>query len=94
MSYARFGWEGSDVYVYTDIHGYICCCGCIIDRGENDAVGWKKLYSTDDALAHLDEHRRWGHCVPEDCYDGLREDRVENDTFIAARQDHPYEEAR
>jgi hypothetical protein len=26
MSYARFGWEDSDVYVYEHVGGYIECC--------------------------------------------------------------------
>ena len=40
MSYARFGWEGSDVYVFTTrISGEppqyaIECCGCLLERGE------------------------------------------------------------
>lgn len=28
MSYARFGWEGSDVYVYETSDDMIECCGC------------------------------------------------------------------
>lgn len=28
MSYARFGWEGSDVYVFETFDDTIECCGC------------------------------------------------------------------
>lgn len=33
MSYARFGWDGSDVYVFLNVAGYFSCCGCqLIER--------------------------------------------------------------
>ena len=37
MSYARWGWDGSDVYLFTTSKGTnqyaIECCGCLLDRG-------------------------------------------------------------
>lgn len=40
MSYARFGWDNSDVYIYTTrmssdpLEYAIDCCGCLLERGE------------------------------------------------------------
>ena len=77
MSYARFGAGGSDVYVYADVGGYINCCGCWLhDHGF-------KAYSTDEMIAHLNEHRDAGHCVLDNTYDDLRADAQENDEWIA-----------
>jgi hypothetical protein len=32
VSYARFGWEGSDVYVFSHVSGGIQCCGCRLNE--------------------------------------------------------------
>lgn len=57
MSYARFGWDESDVYLFTtktstnpDQYA-IECCGCLLDEGEKletpytDAIGIKHTHS-------------------------------------------------
>jgi hypothetical protein len=75
MSYARFG-DGSDVYVYLDVNGYLCCCGCLLDRH------WEHK-TTDEMLGHLDKHIAAGHQVPASCIDGLKAEREENDQWIA-----------
>lgn len=57
MSYCRFGWDGSDVYVYPDIDGRLECCGCIL--------GNQWSYPTAEAMIeHLDRHIAAGHTVP------------------------------
>lgn len=77
MSYARFGAGGSDVYVYADTCGYINCCGCwLYDKGF-------QAFTTDEMIAHLNEHRAAGHTVLDDTYEGLRADAQENDEWIA-----------
>ena len=76
MSYARFGSSGSDVYVYLDVGGYLCCCACHLSEN------WQHN-STDEMIAHLEEHRAAGHCVPQDCIDDLLADKDENDEWIA-----------
>jgi hypothetical protein len=75
VSYARFGKE-SDVYVYLDIDGYLCCCGC---RLEDPA--WPH-YSTESMLLHLAEHERQGDMVPASCIEGLKSEAEENDQWI------------
>lgn len=76
MSYARFSSE-SDVYVYLDVSGYLCCCGCSLSEQ------WS--YGTTDALlAHLDAHKAAGHEVPDYCIERLKDERAENDSWIAS----------
>lgn len=69
--------QGSDVYVYLDCCGYLCCCGCSLGDEWN-------FYTTADMLAHLAKHREAGHNVPQRCIDGLIADREENDQWIGA----------
>jgi hypothetical protein len=87
MSYARFGWGGSDVYVYLDSYGSLVCCGCALTEATAEwPLGRSPhVYSTDAMLAHLAEHQAAGHTVPESCIADLGRDRDENDAFIAAR---------
>ena len=51
MSYARFGCDGSDVYVYAGSVG-IECCGCALSADETDPAPM----SHDQAIAHLRLH--------------------------------------
>lgn len=76
MSYARFGWDGSDVYVFLDVGGFLSCCGCGLSRKSF------KANSTDEMIAHLREHIAAGDCVPADVIPGLEAVRAENDSFI------------
>jgi len=76
MSYSRFGAGGSDVYVFSSVEGHLECCGCFLgDQWSYD--------TTDEMLAHLEEHRAAGHHVPQDCIEGLLADKEENDRWIA-----------
>lgn len=86
MSYARFG-DGkfaprSDVYVYLDAGGYLCCCGCKLNED------WEH-YSTQAILDHLDRHRRAGDVVPDYCSKELKEDREANDAWIVSQAKRP-----
>ena len=68
MSYCRFGWDGSDVYVFESCYGGFECCGCILkDKGFN-------CETPDEMIKHLCEHRRAGHFVPPDAVLALFED--------------------
>ena len=99
MSYARFGWNGSDVYVYLDSGGYLTCCGCVLQEREvvEDGDSFFGFYmrpigeiietrfeTTADLLIHLDRHRAAGHVVEESTYAELRADADENDQWIAS----------
>jgi len=81
VSYARFGSNGSDVYVYLDVSGYFSCCACGI--GSEDG-GY--FLTTDSLIAHLREHEELGDTVPPDTYTDLEREREENDEWIASQQ--------
>ena len=63
MSYCRFGWDGSDVYVYPSGQG-IECCGCKLKQ--NFTAG-----TPEEMISHLALHRRAGHYVPPAAIDRL-----------------------
>lgn len=66
VSYCRFAWDNSDVYVYESAQG-IECCGCRLSK--NWFVG------TDvEMIAHLTEHLIAGHTVPKYAFDRLLEE--------------------
>ena len=69
MSFVRFGEDGSNVYVYDDVGGYVTCCFCALNPDAD-------FHTTDlDAmLVHLTEHRAAGHHVPGWLDDELRDD--------------------
>lgn len=74
MSYARFGWDDSDVYVFLDGR-WLECCGCSLRHNG-------QFYSTSNMLDHLEEHRAAGHTVPESCIERLKADADDNDHWI------------
>jgi hypothetical protein len=57
MSYCRFHWGGSDLYVFEYVEGGIECCGCRVSEQ------WVYL-DIGEFLAHIDEHEKAGHFVP------------------------------
>ena len=57
MSYCRFAWNGSDVYVYDSDDGIICCACAINKAGFSCEL-------PEDMISHLAEHRRRGSYVP------------------------------
>jgi hypothetical protein len=79
MSYARFGWDGSDVYVFKSVGdqehpgGWLECCSCslIPDR-------WFRAFSTAGMIRHLRSHMAHGHHVPSDVIPELLADDMEN----------------
>lgn len=78
MSYVRFGWRGSSVYVYLDCAGYLNCCGCILNGTSTE------FFTTGDMLAHLEEHRRVGHTVLDETFIQLNRDEDDNDAWMDA----------
>lgn len=87
MSYARFGWGGSDVYVFFNTGGYYECCFCALqdrefikDEGDSFWGGYfrnvgeeieTQFDSAEEMVDHLMLHRGAGHYVPQDCIDAL-----------------------
>ena len=56
MSYCRFGWEGSDVYVYGSSSGIECCSCWLYGSWTGD--------TPEAMIAHLAVHKQAGHYVP------------------------------
>ena len=84
MSYARWGWDASDVYVFEAIDYMIECCGCDfttvkLDKPYTDMFGIEHTHSTSSFFAdtrgkmveHLHNHIEKGDCVPQACIDDL-----------------------
>lgn len=64
MSYCRFAWQGSEVYIFEAAEG-LTCCGCRLL-----ADGFT-CQEPEAMIAHLVAHRRAGQFVPEHAITGL-----------------------
>lgn len=67
MSYARFGWDGSDVYVIGTLDAFECFCP---DQSESIF----RCKTRREMIGHLKEHRAEGLCVPQETLDRLKEE--------------------
>ena len=56
MSYCRFGWDGSDVYVFESSAG-LECCACSLQNTFTTSL-------PEEMIKHLAVHRRAGQYVP------------------------------
>lgn len=63
MSYVRFSEDGSNVYIYNDVRGYVICCGCLF--GGMDPGTDFHTTELDEMLFHIKMHRIANHYVPE-----------------------------
>jgi hypothetical protein len=77
MSYARMG-PDSDVYVFLSIQGTLDCCACRLNDGSS-----RSFKSTDDMVAHLEQHTHAGHLVPDRTIPRLLENAVANDLYMS-----------
>ncbi len=84
MSYARMN-DSSDVYVYEHCAGFIECCGCRLTAPEDyEDVGFARLSTAREALAHLEWHVREGDMVPGRAFERIREEHPDLDAAIEA----------
>jgi len=85
MSYARFGWDNSDVYVFLHVGGFIECCACVLAHED-----WEPFHAgdTQTMVNHLKKHEISGHVVPPSVYERLWEDHEENMEFIRNKEKH------
>jgi hypothetical protein len=67
MALCRFS-DDSDVYVYYDVRGGICCCRCSLKDG---AI--LMMQSEEETILRLREHMAAGHKVPADVLTELAE---------------------
>lgn len=71
MSYARFGANGSQVYVFLNTDLMIECCGCRLRAGRERI----EFATVEEMIAHLHAHEAAGHHVDGQTYEALRADR-------------------
>jgi hypothetical protein len=89
MSYARFGWDGSDVYVFKSVGnkehpgGWLECCGCLLPSNPGRFL---QAFSTAGMIRHLRAHMAAGQHVPSDVIPELRADDVENFPRLPSRE--------
>lgn len=81
MSYARFGSQGSDVYVYAGSRGFVCCW-CWLNKppktNPESVFGADTLCDTEqEMIDHLRKHREAGHTVPNRAIERLESEREE-----------------
>jgi len=75
MSYARFGWDNSDVYVFLSSNG-LTCQSCILS--DEDGITSFQADSTKKMVDHLKQHIKVGQTVPEDTIQLILDDDEEN----------------
>ena len=78
MSYARWGTD-SDIYLFAHAGGFVQCCGCFL------LIGWesKDLHSSEEVVAHMQEHVDNGHLVPADLLDPTLYDPTDFEPYTA-----------
>jgi len=92
MSYCRFGWEGSDVYIYASVGGWIECCACSLQpTRKSEFLGFInesfKAYDTQQMIDHIKQHREKGERVPDYVEEELMNDHEENMKYIQECKD-------
>lgn len=82
MAYARFGAEGSDVYVFLDNHRVLRCQRCALElNGDFTADSTAKM------VTHLERHQAQGQVVPDSCTEDLLRDAESNDAWLRGETD-------
>lgn len=72
LSYARFGEDGSDVYVFHSLEDMFLCVGCRIETTETgDMTASFACHTREEMLAHLRAHLVLEHKVPDRAIDRL-----------------------
>lgn len=89
MSYARFGWDNSDVYVFlSSPSGKLECCACSIMPPVKHDPPVKNFFGTlisessvsfyaetpQEMIKHLEEHITEGDTVPDETFQDIKSD--------------------
>lgn len=83
MSYCRSYDDNNQVYMYGDVNGNFCCCGCRMLRemkNSQEVSVW--LPSRSAALLHLEHHRLLGHRFPARATSELRRELIEEGEYL------------
>lgn len=84
MSVCRFFWEGSDVYVFYHVDGYLTCCWCALSDEEYGDFRCDP-YDDQAMVSHLQEHVEAGHTVPEHAFQHFNAEHPDLNAFHDAR---------
>ena len=82
MSYVRFG-DDSDVYVFDQVDGVLCCCGCQLSYRRISYYAETAAEMAD----HLREHEAAGHMVPAGVIDRIASTADDDDERARIRAD-------
>ena len=77
MAYARFS-RHSDVYVYEDEHGFLCCMRCQFSESRET-----RTKSRSEMIKHLEAHRDADEKVPGDALEKLRAEIAKSGDLVA-----------
>jgi hypothetical protein len=77
MTYARSGPQ-SDVYVYEDVRGFLCCMRCDLSD-----IRETHLKSRNEMIEHLEAHRWAGQKVPDGAIEELKAEIVKSGDVVA-----------
>jgi hypothetical protein len=89
MSYCRFGWDRSNVYVYASDEA-LHCCGCALKIPARDKWGDFNTRAFSEMIAHLEAHQAAGHNVPQYAFDRLRHEmKLFDDDMHKIDYNHP-----
>jgi hypothetical protein len=75
MAYSRF--TNSDIYIYPHIDGYIECCACWLNEGQDEYslfLGNVQIYDDIHLARHLKEHAKLGHEMPKNLLQEILQD--------------------
>lgn len=76
MAYSRF--TDSDIYIYPHVGGWIECAACWLNERSDEYSLFsmsEEIYNDQHLIAHIAEHIKAGHDVPEGLLAMILEDK-------------------
>lgn len=76
MAYSRF--FDSDIYIYAHVGGWIECAACWLNERSDEYSLFsmsEEIYDDQHLIAHITEHIKAGHDVPEGLLPMILEDK-------------------
>ena len=88
MSYCRSYDDNHEVYLYGDVNGFFCCCGCkMLRRSPLTQTTSVWMLTRSEVLLHLELHRLKGHKFPKYVEKNIRKElREQGETFVVPKR--------